>query len=78
MSYKKYYDAYNNTPERKLYMREYMRHKIENAQYFHCECGSKYLEYNKSQHLKTNKHTSFLINRINERNRSSQVNDGKS
>jgi hypothetical protein len=28
--------------------------------YINCHCGSKYLEYNKKNHLKTSKHNNFI------------------
>lgn len=51
----KYYD--------KLYIRNYMREYIKNAEEYKCECGGKYKTYNKCLHNKTKRHIKYIQNK---------------
>ena len=74
ISYKQYYN--DNINKIDYYQKEYYKKKIEKKykeakkyyetnkdkfkERFECECGSQYMRYNKSKHLKTIKHLNYL------------------
>ena len=51
-------DLFSNNPLPNEIIIEVLKNKFKER--FECECGSQYTRYNKSRHLKSNKHLNYL------------------
>jgi hypothetical protein len=55
------YQFYENTPQRKEYMKEYnKKYREQNAEYIECDCGSTIKSTSVYSHSKTQKHLAYL------------------
>ena len=55
------YQFYENTPQRKEYMKEYnQQYREQHNQHITCICGSVYKSTSFYAHIKTNKHTAYI------------------
>jgi hypothetical protein len=59
--YIKTHQHYENTPQRKAYMKEYNKeYNAKHSEEVVCDCGSVYKSSSSYAHIKTNKHIAYL------------------
>lgn len=61
--YRDNYERYENTPERKQYMKEYNKaYRTEHDVYVQCDCGSEVKGMSMYSHVQSKKHIAYLQN----------------
>lgn len=57
-----YWTNYNNTPERKEFMKEYNKaYRQSHSNIVVCECGAEYKSINQYSHRKSKRHLFYLL-----------------